>query len=62
MEEFINDVLTVNTNEDEFSLPSDIHHTLNYYEESDALGKMVILALLDHHKCSKEYIMDVFNC
>ena len=62
MEEFINYVLTVNTNEDEFSLPGDIHHTLNYYEESDALGKMVILALLDHHKCSKEYIMDVFNC
>ena len=61
-EEFINDVLTENTNEDEFSVPGDIEHALNYYEESDALGKMVILALLDHHKYSKEYIMEVFNC
>ena len=59
-EEFINDVLTENTNGDE--VPDDIQHALNYYEESDALGKMVILALLDHHKYSKEYIMEVFNC
>ena len=54
------DVLTENTNEDE--VPGGIQHALNYYEESDALGKMVILALLDHHKYSKEYIMKVFNC
>ena len=59
-EEFINDVLTENTNGDE--VPGDIQHALNYYEESDALGKMVILALLDHHKYSKEYIMEVFSC
>ena len=59
-EEFINDVLKEYTNEDE--VPGDIQHALNYYEESDALGKMVILALLDHHKYSKEYIMEVFNC
>ena len=58
--EFINDVLTEYTNEEE--VPGDIQHALNYYEESDALGKMVILALLDHHKYSKEYIMEVFNC
>ena len=57
-EEFINDVLTENTNGDE--VPGDIQHALNYYEESDALGKMVILALLDHHKYSKEYIIEVF--
>ena len=49
-EEFINDVLTENTNGDE--VPDDIQHALNYYEESDALGKMVVLALLDHHKYS----------
>ena len=54
-EEFINDVLTENTNGDE--VPGDIQHALNYYEESDALGKMVILALLDHHKYFKKYIM-----
>ena len=60
MEEFINAVLTENTNDDE--VLGDIQHALNYYEESDALGKMVILALLDHHKYSKEYIMEVFNC
>ena len=59
-EEFINDVLTEYTNEDE--VPGDIQHALNYNEEKDALGKMVILALLDHHKYSKEYIMEVFNC
>ena len=49
-EELINDVLTENTNEDE--VPDDIQHALNYYEESDALGKVVVLALLDHHKYS----------
>ena len=54
-EEFINDVLTENTSEDE--VPGDIQHALDYYEESDALGKMVILALLDHHKYFKKYIM-----
>ena len=61
-EEFINDVLTENTNEDEFPVPGDIQHALNYYEESDAFEKMVILALLGHHKYSKEYLMEVFNC
>ena len=59
--EFINDVLTENTNEDEFSVPDDIQHALNY-KESDALGKMVKLALLDHQKYAKEYIMEVFKC
>ena len=61
MKEFINDVLTENTNEDEFSVPDDIQHALNY-KESDALGKMVKLALLDHQKYAKEYIMEVFKC
>ena len=37
-EEFINDVLTENTSKDE--VPGDIQHALNYYEESDALGKI----------------------
>ena len=36
-EEFIN-VLTENTSKDE--VPGDIQHALNYYEESDALGKI----------------------
>ena len=62
MEEFINDVLTENTSENEFPIHGDVQHALNYYEESDALGKMVIIALLDHHKYSKEYIMEVCNC
>ena len=58
MEEFINDALTENTNEDE--VPGGIQHALNYYQESNALGKMVIIALLDHHKYSKEFIMEFF--
>ena len=62
MEKFISDVLTENTTEDDFSVLGDIQHTLNYYEESDAHGKMVILALLDHHKYSKKYIMEPFHC
>ena len=59
MEEIINDVLTENTGENEFPIHGDIQHALNYYEESDAL---VIIALLDHHIYSKEYIMEVCNC
>ena len=59
-EEFIDDVLTENTNEDEVT--GDNQHALNYYEKSDTPGKMVILALLDHDKHSEKYIMKVFNC
>ena len=42
--DFINDVFTEHTNED--GVPGDIQHALNFYDESDALGKMVILALI----------------
>ena len=37
-------MFTEHTNED--GVPGDIQHALNFYDESDALGKMVILALI----------------
>ena len=32
------------------------------YKDSDSLGKLVILLLVNHKKYSKEEIMDYFSC
>ena len=47
--------------EDE-DLPYDIQRYIMMYGESDSMGKLVILSLLDHGKYTKHFIMEHFNC
>ena len=61
-EEFIVHVLSISSNDQENEkIPDHIQYYLQLYRESDALGKMVILSLLDQ-SFSKNDIMKIFNC
>ena len=60
-EEFIAQVLSISTNDQENEkIPDHIQCYLQLYKESDALGKMVILSLLD--QSFSKNIMKIFNC
>ena len=61
-EEFIVHVLSISSNDQENEkIPDHIQYYLQLYRESDALGEMVILSLLDQ-SFSKNDIMKIFNC
>ena len=44
----IDDALNETDNKLEFSIHDDIERTLYYYNDSDALAKNIILALINH--------------
>ena len=60
-EEFIAQVLSISTNDQENEkIPDHFQHYLQLYKESDALGKMVILSLLDQSFSKND--IKTFNC
>ena len=60
-EEFFAQVLSISTNDKEKEkIPDHIQYYLQLYKESDALGKMVILSLLDQSFSKND--IKTFNC
>ena len=60
-EEFFAQVLSISTNDQENEkIPDHIQYYLQLYKESDALGKMVILSLLDQSFSKND--IKTFNC
>nr|XP_047142852.1 uncharacterized protein LOC124817101 [Hydra vulgaris] len=43
-------------------LPIEIIRAQKVYKQSDSMGKLVILSLLDHTKYTKKFIMNTFEC
>ena len=42
--------------------PNDLKVHLKMYNETDSLGKLVVLSMVDHSKYTKSDIMNLFNC
>ena len=60
-EEFIAQVLSISTNDQENEkIPDHIQYYLQLYKESDAFGKMIILSLLDQSFSKND--IKTFNC
>ena len=61
--DFIEQVLSPsNDDQDNQDLPEHIQNYLKMYNESDSMGKLVILSMLDHSNLTKQRIMEIFNC
>ncbi|XP_065677378.1 uncharacterized protein LOC136092761 [Hydra vulgaris] len=62
-EEILIDFLnSKNVDEINSPLPIEIIRAQKVYKQSDSMGKLVILSLLDHTKYTKKFIMNTFEC
>nr|XP_047137534.1 uncharacterized protein LOC100207340 [Hydra vulgaris] len=62
-EEILIDFLnSKNVDEINSPLPIEIIRAEKVYKQSDSMGKLVILSLLDHTKYTKKFIMNTFEC
>ena len=64
-DDFIDQVLQnndSNDDNDEKELPDNIKKALKMYKQSDSIGKLVIISMLNHSQLSKQFIMKVFYC
>ena len=64
-DDFIDQVLKNNDSNDdneEKELPDNIKKALKMYKQSDSIGKLVIISMLNHSQLSKQFIMKVFDC
>ncbi|XP_065681689.1 uncharacterized protein LOC136095279 [Hydra vulgaris] len=62
-EEILIDFLnSKNVDEINSPLPIEIIRAQKVYKQSDSMGKLVILSLIDHTKYTKKFIMNTFEC
>ena len=43
-------------------VPEELAVPVKIFKESDSLGQLLVLAVIDHGKYTKEFLMKVFNC
>ena len=61
-EELIAQVLRCEDQIKEQNVPSDLEVPLKMFNESDPVGQVMILAIVDHSKYTKETLMNIFGC
>ena len=60
-EELINDLLSP-TEKSSDEIPDELKVQVKMYNDTDSLGKLVILSMVNHSKYTKNEIMKIFNC
>ena len=50
------------SDDDPGAVPEELVIPLQMFEESDSYGKVLILAVIDHSKYTKQFLMKIFNC
>ena len=61
-DELISQVLHGEDEDEEESVPEDLILPLKMFKESDALGQILVLAVINYSKYSKETLIRIFGC